>query len=480
MTHRRDDAYPWQDAPEPSAQSLYGEELSPGALVGGYVVEGARYRGGVATLYRAREARTGKPVALKVMHPQFATARSALRRFHQEGETLKRLRHPHIVDVMEHGTLADGRPFIAMEWLEGRDLAAELAARGPLSAREALEVLEQVGSALRAAHGAGVVHRDLKAQNVVVVSGGAAGAHVKLVDFGVAKLLSPEDAGTGATSTGLVLGTPLSMAPEQIRGETPDARTDLYGLGVLLYQLVTGQPPFQGPTQVELEEQHLHAPVPRASDRAPVPAGLDAVVARCMEKRREERYSGVDAVLEELRRAVRGEGPGRLRQVRALGLYVEARLHGQVDAHTLSTVDALLEGVRARTDALGLTVMVEGSSFLLSVAALPEEPGAERELRRRVLEMALALAEEPGAETARARVSLEPTLHVDLATLRPDGVGGPGLGGGRLMRLSAWTGEHPGRGVLVTQAALTGLETGLHSRPLSGSEQLRQVWREVS
>ncbi|MFY0582934.1 serine/threonine-protein kinase [Cystobacter fuscus] len=293
-----------------------------------------------------------------------------------------------------------------------RDPAAELAARGPLSAREALEVLEQVGSALRAAHGAGVVHRDLKAQNVVV-GAGTAGPHVKLVDFGVAKLLAPEDAGTGATSTGLVLGTPLSMAPEQIRGETPDARTDLYGLGVLLYQLVTGQPPFLGPTQVELEEQHLHAPVPRASERAPVPVGLDAVVARCMEKQREARYPGVDAVLEDLRRVVRGEGAGRIRQVRALGLYVEARPWGRVDDSTLDTVDARLEGVRARMDAQGLTVMVEGSGFLLGVAPLPEEPEAEREFRRRVLEMALTLAEEPGARAEEARVSLEPTLHVD-------------------------------------------------------------------
>ncbi|EPX59902.1 Serine/threonine protein kinase [Cystobacter fuscus DSM 2262] len=479
MTHKRDDAYPWPDAAEPSAQSLYGEELSPGALVGGSVVEGVRYRGGAATLYRARAARTGEPVALKVLHLQFATARGALRRFQQEGETLRRLRHPHIVDVMEHGTLPDGRPFIAMEWLEGRDLAAELAARGPLSTREALEVLEQVGSALRAAHGAGVVHRDLKAQNVVVVGAGAAGPQVKLVDFGVAKLLAPEDAGTGATSTGLVLGTPLSMAPEQIRGETPDARTDLYGLGVLLYQLVTGQPPFLGPTQVELEEQHLHAPVPRASERAPVPVGLDAVVARCMEKQREARYPGVDAVLEDLRRVVRGEGAGRIRQVRALGLYVEARPWGRVDDTTLDTMDARMEGVRARMDAQGLTVMVEGSGFLLGVAALPEEPEAEREFRRRVLEMALTLAEEPGARREEARVSLEPTLHVDLATLRSDGLGGTGLGGGRLMRLSAWTGEHPGRGVLVTKEALTGLEAGLHSRPLSSGAQLSHVWREA-
>jgi serine/threonine-protein kinase len=462
--------------PKDVPQSLYGEELSPGALVGGYLVESTRYRGSVSTLYRAREARTGEPAALKVMRPQFAAARGALRRFQQEAQTLRRLRHPHIVDVLEHGTLADGRPFIAMEWLEGRDLAAELAARGPFSAREALELLEQVGSALRAAHGEGIIHRDLKAQNVVVLPR-AAGPLVKLVDFGVAKLLAPEEPGAMVTSTGMVLGTPLSMAPEQIRGEPPDARTDLYGLGVLLYQLVTGQPPFQGTTLVELEEQHLHAPVPRASERAPVPAALDAVVGRCLEKRREDRYPDVDAVLEELRRAVKGTGPGRSKQVRAVGLYVEALIQGQVDDATLEAVDTLLEGARTKASAAGLTVMVEGSSFLLGVMALPEDAGAEREARRRVLELALALEGQPSREARLARVQLAPTLHVDTATLKPEAGGRPGLGGGRLLRLSAWTTGHPGRGVVVTEPALTGLEDTFQVELLPGKESLRHVTR---
>ncbi|PTL76679.1 serine/threonine-protein kinase [Vitiosangium sp. GDMCC 1.1324] len=474
MTDRRDES---PGAAE--ARAMYGEELSPGALVGGYVVESTRYWGSVSTLYRARDARTGVAAALKVMRPQFAAARGALRRFQQEAETLKRLRHPHIVDVLEHGTLPDGRPFIAMEWLEGRDLAAELAARGPFSAREALELVEQVGSALRAAHGAGVIHRDLKAQNVVVRAGGA-GLGVKLVDFGVAKLLGPQESGMAATSTGMVLGTPLSMAPEQIRGETPDARTDLYGLGVLLYQLVTGRPPFQGTTLVELEEQHLHAPVPRASERAPVPAALDAVVGRCLEKRREDRYADVDAVLEALRRAVRGEGANRARQVRAVGLYVEARIDGQVDDTTLDAVDALLERSRTRMDALGLAVVVEGSNFLLGVAALPDAEDAEREARRRVLELALAVAAEPHAEAKLARVSLAPTLHVDTAMLKPNTGGRPGLGGGRLLRLSAWTGGHPGHGVLATEAALSGLEDTFPTGVLSGREGLRHVWKGTS
>ncbi|WP_309891596.1 serine/threonine-protein kinase [Archangium sp.] len=450
---------------ESREQPLYGEELSPGAQVGGYLVERTHYRGGVATLHRAREVRTGAPVALKVMRPQFSTAHGALRRFQLEAETLRRLRHPHIVDILEHGALADGRPFIAMEWLEGRDLAAELAARGPFSAREALEVLEQVGAALGAAHGAGIIHRDLKAQNVMVLPG-ESGPRVKLVDFGVVKLLTPEAGpGLAQTSTGWVLGTPLSMAPEQLRGEPPDARTDLYALGVLLYQLVTGRPPFQGTTQVELEEQHLHAPVPAASEHAPVPAALDAVVRRCLEKRREARYPDVDAVLGALRRAVHGSGPGPVRLLEALGLYVEARVAGPADDAVLDEVDALLRWVGQRMEAAGLRVVVEGCNFLMGVLALPEDAEAARETRRRMLELALALAAEPVREPGR--VSLAPALHVDTAMLQPEAQGPPRLGGGRLLRLSVWAGAHPGRGVVVTQAALAGLEGAFPARPLS-------------
>ncbi|HZI07165.1 MAG TPA: serine/threonine protein kinase, partial [Archangium sp.] len=206
-----------------------------------------------------------------------------------------------------------------------------------------------------------------------------------------------------------------------------------------------------------------------------VPAALDAVVGRCLEKRRGDRYPDVDAVLEDLRRAVQGERQGHTTQVRALGLYVEARMEVLVDDATLDAVDALMEHARARAAAMGLKVMVEGSSFLLGVAALPDEADAEREARRRVLELALALAEEPTRGAARVR--LTPTLHLDTATLRPDASGRPALGGGRLLRLSAWVGGHPGQGVVVTETALLGLKDTVHVELLPGREGLRHVTR---
>lgn len=457
-------------------ESLYGEELSPGALVGGWVVERVHYRGPVSTLYYAREARTGVPAALKVMHSQFTATSTALRRFRREAATLQRLRHPHIVDVLGYGELPDGRPFIAMEWLEGRDLAAELSARGPLSAREALEVLEQVGAALQASHEAGVVHRDLKAQNVVRLLAGGEAARVKLVDFGVAKGLSPEAPGASTlTHTGAVLGTPLTMAPEQIRGEVPDARTDLYALGVLLFQLVTGQPPFLGSTSHEVEEQHLHAPPPRVSERAPVPEALDAVVHRCLRKRREERYPDVSSLLVELRRAVQG-GPGLARSERVVALYIEARVEGEPDAPALERVDALLEQAGRVVRAAGLEVRVDGAGCLLALAPLPEGMAEQRAARERILSAALALVETDNAGEAPAtlRVGLTVTVNVGEAPAARERAWPAPQGAGGLLYLPQWMATSPGHGLVATETALRGLDADFQTEPLEGDPGL---WR---
>ncbi|WP_426751471.1 serine/threonine-protein kinase [Myxococcus sp. Y35] len=442
-------------------EALYGEELGVGALVADWLVEHVQYRGPVSTLYRARHARTGAPAALKVLLPQPSDV--ALRRFRREAATLQRLSHPNIVVVLGYGTLPDGRPFIAMEWLEGRDLAAELEVRGPLSPAEALEVLEQVGGALRAAHAAGVVHRDLKAQNVVRLSHEGEAPRVKLVDFGVAKGLTPDAPGASTlTLTGVSLGTPLSMAPEQIRGEPPDARTDLYAMGVLLFHLVTGQPPFRGATRHEVEDLHLNAPPPRPSEHAPVPAALDSVVLRSMGKRREDRYPDVDALLEALRRAVTG-GATSERSVLAMALYAEARLHGALEASSLERLDALLEHVGGTARAAGLDVRLEGSGCLLAVAPLPHDAEAQRATRARILHAALELVEHVESGEAMRPVDLAITVHV--APLPAE----EGGGADGLLHLPGWVAEPPGTGLVATAAALEGLETAIDAAPVSGA-----------
>ncbi len=437
-------------------EPLYGELLAAGARVGSWVVERVHATGPVSTLYRARGCRTGAPAALKVMHARLSAAWRALRRFEREAAILQRLRHPHVVDLLEYGSLPDGRPFIAMEWLEGGDLAAELASRGPLSPLEALEVLEQVGDALQAAHQAGVVHRDLKAQNVVRLASGGELTRVKLVDFGIAKGLLPTAPGASPlTHTGSVLGTPLSMAPEQIRGERPDTRTDLYALGVLLFQLLTGQPPFQGMTQHEVEEQHLHAPPPRASEYAPVPAALDAVVQRCMEKRREDRFPDVRAALETLRHAVRGHSsPSRLEQ--AVALYLEARLEGALDDEALERLDATLAHAARRLGEVGLEVRVDGAGCLLAVAPLR---GDRIEARVRMMEAALRLVEERGELAALVHRG-EPTQE--------------------LLRLPEWVVPPLGGGLMATEAALRGLAAHFHGIPVHHAPDWKRVTRKAT
>ncbi len=437
--------------------SLYGEELAPGARAGGFLVERVRHRGVMAVLYRARDERTGAPVALKVMRPQYTASESALRRFDQECRTLEQLAHPHIVRVLESGELRDGRPWLAMEWLEGRDLGEELAAHGPFSPREALRVLEPVLSALGAAHALGIIHRDVKPQNVMVRPTPEGPPHVTLLDFGIAKLLDPGSHATSLTSTGIV-GTPLAMAPEQILRGPVDARTDIYALGVLLHQLLTGQPPFRAGSQAELEELHLNAPPPAPSHLAPVPGALDAVVRRCLAKRPADRYPDTGALLEDLRRALE---PSRAAASRThgLGLYLCARPEAGEDADdaTLDALDRVLETARDRLLQSGLALMVEGADFLLAATPLPPDTAAASARRREVLEALGALWPELERLKDGASLRLEATLHVAEAVVEPDAAGTPQVVDGPLLREGKWTAGVGRAGVFATREALEGL-----------------------
>jgi serine/threonine protein kinase len=281
------------------ARNLYGEILATGALAGSYVVDALACEGGFASIYRAHHVHTRERAALKVLRLPMACSERLTLRFRQEAEVIRRLRHPHIVRIFEVGELYDGRPYIAMEWLDGRNLAQELRARGWFSEQEALALITEICGAVAAAHHHGIIHRDIKAENVIAVPCGA-WFSTRLVDFGIAKLTAPGDLPILVTAQ-TILGTPQSMAPEQILGLPVDARTDIYALGVLLYALVTGRLPFDGDTIVELEEMHLHATPPSASALAPVSPRFDAVLARALAKRKEDRHPSVAAFLDALR-----------------------------------------------------------------------------------------------------------------------------------------------------------------------------------
>jgi serine/threonine-protein kinase len=336
------------------------DELAPGTLVGGaWLVEATRAAGGFARLYRARHVSDGRVAALKVLHRRHVDSASALRRFQREAETLARLSHPAIVTVWGSGELTDGRPWIAMAWLEGEDLGAALARRGPLPLAETVALARALAAPLQAAHAAGVVHRDLKAENVMLGAGGA----VTLVDFGVAKLAWAE-AGGGAT-TATVLGTPLSMAPEQILLRPVDARADVYALGLLVYRALTGRHAFVADDAVELTELHLSAPPPRASAHAPVPEAVDAVIRRCLAKAPDDRFAGVIEAVDALAAAARAAGAGA-----RTGVHVEVQVPADGDDAAWDEAERVCGALRAALEACGLGIGVDGGGTLSAAGAV--------------------------------------------------------------------------------------------------------------
>ena len=268
-------------------------------LAGRFVVEREVGRGGVGIVYRAQDTMSGQPVALKVIAlPGVDAGEEA--RFRREGRVLAGLHHPGIVRVVAFGALDEGQPYVAMEWLEGEDLA-QRQRRAPLDLVNSVRVAADVCDALAAAHAAGIVHRDVKPSNVILV-GSAAGKtgdfEVKLVDFGVA---SAGDA--KLTRTGAIVGTPAYMAPEQARGDGEvDARADLYALGATLFELITGRPPHVGPTPIAILARLVTTPAPRLCEVfIDAPVRLDELMARLLATLPADRPQAVDEVAKELR-----------------------------------------------------------------------------------------------------------------------------------------------------------------------------------
>ncbi|WP_348533266.1 Stk1 family PASTA domain-containing Ser/Thr kinase [Kitasatospora sp. MAA4] len=280
-----------------------------GALLDGrYRVEQRIAVGGMATVYRGTDTRLDRVLALKVMHPGLAGDAGFTERFIREAKAVARLSHPNVVNVFDQG--ADGTAvFLAMEYVPGRTLRDVLTDRGALSIRAALDVLEPVLAALGAAHRAGLVHRDVKPENVLITDGGM----VKVADFGLVRLLSTSGAGPadtgGATTPGMIMGTVSYLAPEQImQSEPTDQRVDVYAAGIMLYELLTGQKPYTAESPMQVIYRHLNESVPAPSIAVPgIPPELDAIVAAATA--RDPQYRPWDAVellaaLQRVRRAL--------------------------------------------------------------------------------------------------------------------------------------------------------------------------------
>lgn len=252
-------------------------------------------RGGFAEVYEVRDEDLQRRLAVKVLRADIPWSAATLSRFKQEARAIARLNHPNTLPIHFVGE-AEGLVFYVMPFCEGRTLAELLRADGALPVHRALAIAEPILETLQHAHEHGLVHRDVKPDNILIEAGTG---RPLLVDFGIVKYL---DGAPGHTQTGFIVGTPLYMSPEQALGRPVDARADIYGIGVVLFQMVTGAPPFEGDDSQEIVTRHLHQPVPLASlSRDRVAPWLASIILRCLAKHPDDRYPTARAVLEDLR-----------------------------------------------------------------------------------------------------------------------------------------------------------------------------------
>lgn len=296
-----------------------------GTTVGNYHLEDILGRGGMGTVYRGEHVYIGKRVAVKVLHAKFARYEDAVKRFLREARAASSINHPNIVDVTDFGPLPDGGVYFVMEYLEGTSLEDLIEKSGAIPLHRALNVTNQMSLALAAAHDKGIIHRDLKPDNIMLIrrpgrrelvrrveDHGATqyvvekeGEYdfVKILDFGIAKVLTPDEHGPKQTLAGAVFGTPEYMSPEAARGEEVDRRADIYSASVILFDMITGRPPFEAQAAAEVLAMQINEPPPLARRVAPgleITEAVERLIHRCMSKNPDDRIQTMDAYRDEL------------------------------------------------------------------------------------------------------------------------------------------------------------------------------------
>jgi serine/threonine-protein kinase len=285
-----------------------GTTLQLGAVIASqFKVEKKLGQGGMGSVFLAEQLDMGRKVVVKVLNPELTVGNQvAVERFRREAQAVARLNHPNIVQIYVFGHTDDGQLYIAMEFVDGRDLG-HFIEQGPMAQPRALRIMDQVCAALIEAHSTGIVHRDLKPENIMLTNRHGNADYVKVLDFGIAKL---HDSGNqpSLTQAGTVFGTPRYMAPEQARGQNVDARTDIYALGLILHEMLVGHHPFKANTALDYLLQHVNEPVSKLVEIHPelqIAPRIDTIVMRCLEKDPEDRYQSVAELQRELRLALR-------------------------------------------------------------------------------------------------------------------------------------------------------------------------------
>lgn len=429
-----------------------------GTTIGPWQIEALLGRGGQGAVYKVRHCRTDLLGALKMLHPSSLLIPRMVERFLREVDLILRLAHPNIVEIQDLGTSAEGIPYYVMEVLEGKTLRTLLDEMGHLEVFDVFAILEPVCAALEFAHGRGIVHRDVKASNIFITQ--QMPAQIKLLDFGIAKLLEPDDNNQGLTSVGRQVGTPSVMAPEQIAGGIIDSRTDVYALGALLHQMLTGRKPFESPTPAGLAQLHLEAPPPRPSERVPISPAFDEIVARAMAKRPSNRYPSVAAFVDSLRKAVYGSTTLMTAsdEQYAVGLFVDIRPRGslEMDDNTLdSAIMRALDRIEEQMRRGDFVIALYTSNSILGVQLLGNTSDRTQAKRIALLDVARALHAAFSMDDA---VHINATLHVDTVTVCERDKGNNEIVSGVLARTETWAPTVSIDGVCVTAAFVRDLD----------------------
>jgi eukaryotic-like serine/threonine-protein kinase len=277
-------------------------------LDGRYKIEKVLGEGGMGIVYKAVHTALGKPLAIKVLRPEVSKNEEIVMRFKQEAQSASQIGNPHIIDISDFGTLADGSTYFAMEFLTGRSLTAALAEK-QFTTERTVHVVRQIADALGAAHEIGIVHRDMKPDNVQLLDRGGAKDFVKVLDFGIAKVGGST---SKLTQAGQVFGTPHYMSPEQCAGTNVDHRTDIYAVGVILYEMATGKVPFDADNLMGILTKHLYETPIAPHELAPpvdVAPAMEAIILKCLQKKPEQRYQSMAELSADLEAVARGLTP---------------------------------------------------------------------------------------------------------------------------------------------------------------------------
>lgn len=384
---------------QPRVDPLLGRTVD-----GRYLVEGVLGEGGMGLVYKTRHVMLGKPLAMKVLRGDVSRDGEIITRFRQEAQSASAIGNEHIIDISDFGQLPDGSTYFVMEMLDGQELTKAIEREQPIPFARILHVAKQLCDALGAAHRIGVVHRDLKPDNVYLIKRGHDTSFVKVLDFGIAKVGGST---SKLTRAGQVFGTPHYMSPEQCEGSEVDQRTDVYAIGVILFEMVTGGVPFDADNLMGILSKHMHEAPPRPSTFRPdCPAPFEAIILRCLEKSKDARYQSCEELADDLARFEAGTAP-------SVGRTIEVAPRGR--SSTLPTI--LRPSKRTLVvSALLLALLGAGGAALFVTTTQQDHAEALRrdmarldEATRRVEQLAeRSEAVVAPAESARIRLSTDP------------------------------------------------------------------------